>query len=406
MRIALDLSAVRTPGTFVYLEGFLPAISRLLNSEDQLVVFGPSSLRQQIVTLAGRNTIFLANSAAAIVPARICWQQLILPRVLSQLKADVLFEPYDMGPLYSACPMVLGIRNPTPVILAEGTLKLSWRGSLQRHIHQWLVRRSSRRAQSLLFPSRYASERVGGLLGAPAGKRKVVFHGLDVEFWSDSNNTQNAPEETRRPQYILFASKFYQQKRAPLMLEAFQAWRQSHDTKDTQLLFCGEDRDSPVAKAMLRRIAELGLEAEVRLLGVVDRPVLRDLYRRASICVQPTVMETFGFPYVEAMASGRPLVCADIEIARELCGEAAYYFRPDDRDDLVAALENASHDTPARSRKLAEGSERARSFSWRREAEETLACLRAAAADSPKGAAGGFASPGRDREAEPVINKA
>jgi glycosyltransferase involved in cell wall biosynthesis len=381
MRIALDLSGVRTTGTIVYTEGFLPAFSALLDRGDELIIFGPPKLKDLISSLAGENARFIVNSAAASVPIRICWQQVVLPRLLSELKVDVLFEPYDIGPWYCNCPMVLGIRNPIPVFLAERTVKLSWRLWLSWYLHQALVRGACRKAQALIFPSRYAAERVGGLLGTPIGKRRVVCHGLDIEFWQGTEASEALPAGTDPATccYILFASKFYAQKRASLLLEAFHAWRERHGRSDYRLVFCGEDKRSPAAEAVLRRVRELGLDSAVHVLGTVERPVLRDLYRKASLCALPTVMETFGFPYVEAMAAGIPLVCADIEIARELCGDAAYYFRPDDREALVAALENACHDTPARRSKLAEGSARAAGFSWRREAEETLACLRAGA---------------------------
>ena len=378
MRIVLDLSAVRTTGTIVYTEGFLPAFLELLASDDELIIFGPPGLQQLMLPLTRKNARFVANPSAVMVPRRILWQQFVLPGLLSRLKADVLFEPYDVGPWYSKCPMALGVRNPTPVILAERILKLVWHEKLQRYIHMGLVKGSCRKAESVLFPSRYASDRMGELLSVPSAKRRVVHHGLDLEFWDGSAASEAATGPDSNP-YILFASKFYRQKRASLLLEAFHAWRQHHDRGDYRLVFCGEDRSTPAAVSMMRRIQELGLEAEVQLLGIVDRPVLRELYRKASICVLPTVLETFGFPYVEAMASKTPLVCADIAIARELCGEAAYYFRADDREALVAALEEACHNTPSRVRKLAEGSRRALNFSWRREAEETLACIRAAA---------------------------
>jgi glycosyltransferase involved in cell wall biosynthesis len=271
---------------------------------------------------------------------------------------------------------VVGIRNPNPVILEGGVFPLSWPGKASARLHKALVANACRRAKLLIFPSRYAANEVGRRLPGGADRRRVVHHGLDTEFWKEEAGAVHV----ERGKYLLFASKFYAQKRAPLLLEAFAAWRRRYGREDYKLIYCGEERESLYAKEMQRRIGEVGLCGVVELRGVVGRAELRALCLGAAELVLPTVMETFGFPYIEAMASETPLVCADIEVARELCGEAPYYFVPDDVESLTEALERALRQGHEHTAKLALGSQLAKNFSWQREARETLACLREAAA--------------------------
>jgi glycosyltransferase involved in cell wall biosynthesis len=374
MRIAIDLSAVRTTGTLVYCQGFLPAFVRLLTDSDELTLFGPEDIRGIVAPLLNSNIHFVGNPILKNVPRRIWWQQTALPRALAKIRADVLFEPYDMGPWRAHCPMVVGIRNPNPVILAGGVLPPTLSRRVFGGLHKALVSQACRRAKLLIFPSRYAADAVGGLLPGRPEQRRVVHHGLDTEFWTNES-VSPAPRE----KYILFASKFYQQKRAALLLEAFSEWRQRSGRTEYKLIYCGEPPGSLAAQAVLTRATELGLADAVEMRGIVGRLEVLDLYRRAAELVLPTIMETFGFPYIEAMASATPLVCADIAIARELCGDAPWYFRPDDRDSLAAALEAALAGGPERIAKLALGEKLAQQFSWQREAKETLACLREAA---------------------------
>jgi glycosyltransferase involved in cell wall biosynthesis len=280
--------------------------------------------------------------------------------------------------------MVLSVRSVNPILSAEGSLK-STLLKMKVSLHVFMVRCSCRAAAVVIFPSFSAAARIGNLLGVAPAKRRVIYHGLDTEFWID-RQTERAklPRELSPGRYLLFASKLYPFKRAPLLLDAFRIWRRRHGRNDIRLVLCGEELDSPETTEIRAKITALGLTSEVYLAGVVDRPLLRTLYRHAGVFVLPTVLETFGFPYVEAMASGIPLVCADIDIARELCGDAAYYFRADDTEDLVAAMEHAMTD-PERARKLAGGFDRAREFSWRKEAQNTLECLREAAARQDRG---------------------
>lgn len=382
MRIALDLSAVQTTGTRVYSLGFLSALAKLREPEDEFIVFAPKAIQDLVGPLVGKDYQFFGTSALSTVPYRLWWQQLVLPQLISSLKIDVLFAAFDLAPWRCGCPIVLCIRNPNPITLVTRKASLSWADFLKRHMHQFIVRGSCYRASALVFPSHYAANAVGDLLGVPREKRKVVNHGLDVEFWLDADQSHTelpAQFGLTSGKYILFASQFYPQKRAGLLLEAFHGWRQSFGRTGYKLVYCGEDVNSTRTEELRRRIKVLGLETDVKLLGIVDRTTLRKLYRDACEFVLPTVLETFGFGYVETMASQIPLVCADIEVAREICGDAAYYFQPDDRDSLIAAMETALQHPATRTRKLAIGVERARNFSWRKEAEETLACIKAAA---------------------------
>jgi glycosyltransferase involved in cell wall biosynthesis len=77
------------------------------------------------------------------------------------------------------------------------------------------------------------------------------------------------------------------------------------------------------------------------------------------------------------MAAGIPLVCADIGVARELCGDIPYYFPSDNESGFVEALELAVTDANKKSR-LRAGVEHAKIFSWQREAQETMEILRRA----------------------------
>ena len=53
-------------------------------------------------------------------------------------------------------------------------------------------------------------------------------------------------------------------------------------------------------------------------------------YKKASCVFQPTLAEVFSATYLEAMAMGVPIITSDLDFARDVCGNAAYYFNPDD----------------------------------------------------------------------------
>lgn len=79
-------------------------------------------------------------------------------------------------------------------------------------------------------------------------------------------------------------------------------------------------------------------------LGVLERQELYSQYKKHDALIMPTKLETFGLPYLEAMAFGLPIVTSDKEFSREICGDYAIYFDPDDVNSILRALENLRSD--------------------------------------------------------------
>ncbi|HVD01166.1 MAG TPA: glycosyltransferase family 1 protein [Candidatus Dormibacteraeota bacterium] len=124
--------------------------------------------------------------------------------------------------------------------------------------------------------------------------------------------------------------------------------------------------------ALRSEIASLSLERRVRWLGHLDSEALPDLMRRAALVVYPSLYEGFGFPPLEAMAVGTPVVASDRGPLPELLGDAALLVDPTDPGRLAEALEAVLAEPERRRRMGAEGRRRALLFTWARCAEETV----------------------------------
>jgi len=96
----------------------------------------------------------------------------------------------------------------------------------------------------------------------------------------------------------------------------------------------------------------------VESLGRVPHDELVDLYRRASALVFPSRYEGFGQPVLEALACACPVACSDLPPLREVAGDAAVYFDPDDPESIAAGVREAI------ARGGASGPARAAQFSW------------------------------------------
>ena len=378
MRIAIDLTTVRSTGTKVYSSGLMPALGRLAGEDEFLVFLSPDIADLLAAQLPGNFQLRITTVTSKVV-RRIVWEQAVMPQYLLTWQADVLFAPYDISPLVSPCPVLLAVRNPSSALLARG----SWSArpiaeQAKAHMHRLLSYLSCRRARLVLYPSAYAARLLGDLLMVPPDKRTFVHHGIDYDFWSAEQESASVLSQYHisRQRFVLFVSEFYFYKHPEVLIEGFARWRGKTDNTGYKLVLVGKIPDIDYEKNLHQQVDDLGLENEILFLGHVPRSHLAVLYQQAAAFVLPTVMETFGFPFVEAMASGTPVICADTEFARELCGETALYFPAGDSHALSQMLEKVIEEPMVEAYMRETGRCRAKQFSWECEAQQTLGLLK------------------------------
>ena len=102
----------------------------------------------------------------------------------------------------------------------------------------------------------------------------------------------------------------------------------------------------------------------VHLIGRVDDAVAVELLRRASVLAYPSLDEGFGFPVLEAMSVGTPVVASNVGSIPEVAGDAALLCGPRDSTAWAEALCSAVEDDTLRGRLSGEGRLRAAGFSW------------------------------------------
>jgi glycosyltransferase involved in cell wall biosynthesis len=114
------------------------------------------------------------------------------------------------------------------------------------------------------------------------------------------------------------------------------------------------------------------LNGRVRFLPHLSEEDKVRLIDEAAVLVDASMDEGFGFPALEAMSRGCPVLAAHTGALPEVCGDAAEYFDPRDVDSLAAALTRVVPDAARRAEMSARGRERAQGFSWERAARAHL----------------------------------
>jgi glycosyltransferase involved in cell wall biosynthesis len=129
------------------------------------------------------------------------------------------------------------------------------------------------------------------------------------------------------------------------------------------------------------RIAELGLSRRVSWLGHLTVDEMPALMEAADVCVYPSLYEGFGFPPLEAMASGTPVVASNVSCLPEILDDAALLVDPSQVSAFSEAVEAVLTNQELRDRLVAAGRRRAGQFTWELCAERTVDVYREALAE-------------------------
>jgi glycosyltransferase involved in cell wall biosynthesis len=340
-------------GTEIYLRELLDALARI-DAGNQYFVFTNLDTGADLVPRQPNFHWKPQAVRATFRPARILWEQTILPLEAARHRLDALFNPGFTSPLLAHCPSITVFHDLQHKRHPEYFRRLDlpfWRLLL------WMSAHTSRH---LIATSEATRADLHRFYRTPRQSVTAIPHGVANRFFAlDRSSTEP---------YLLYVATLHPHKNHERLLRAY-----AHRPRRERLVLAGiPGFHADTIKAL---IDELHLGDSVHLTGWIPREELYELYAHATACVIPSTFEGFGMPVLEALAAGIPTACSDIPPLRESAGDAALYFDPLDENAIAAALDRITEDQLLR-RTLAEsGPRQARLFTWERTARQTLDTL-------------------------------
>jgi glycosyltransferase involved in cell wall biosynthesis len=241
---------------------------------------------------------------------------------------------------------------------------------------RWLLERGLERACRILVPTEITRKELLEYYPSTDPQRiRVIPYGVTQEFPAPASGGEEVGEwaRTLSPNFILYVGRFHVRKNLELLIQAF-ARVKGRFRESVQLVLVG--RDFWNRSRIMETIASLGLEGQVLCPGHVPDSTLEFLYRRASIFAYPSLHEGFGFPPLEAMARGVPVLASNVSAMPEVLGDAALLVDPFDPEAIAAGLLRLLEDRALKDELIRRGKERVRQFTWERTARETLEVYR------------------------------
>jgi glycosyltransferase involved in cell wall biosynthesis len=344
------LSLTQGGGGRSYLLNVLRELDRDSRGFDFAVLTGPGQL-----SAADAGRVELASARLPVrgrVPLRVAYEESVLP--IRARRFDLLYCVADVAPAVAATPTVVALRN-------LHIYDRRYYDTVRLHVLERLVRAGVRRARRVLFPTRAAADWISRKIPIPPERIAIVPHGVSPEAF-ESDRLGPAPARGRAP-YLFLPASLERHKRIEVLIRSLQ----HVEDPALEAWIAGDDEiDRPHSAELRRLVEDLGLGSRVRFLGPVPYREILHYHRGALAMAFPSLLETFGHPMLEAMLAGTPIVAADIPPLREIAGDIALYFPPDDPIALAKAVDEIRREPDAAKARAARGRARAAEFSWSR----------------------------------------
>jgi len=312
-------------------------------------------------------------------PLRLAWERARMPRVIGELGVEVHHGPHYTMPGWrtggEGVPAVVTVHDCTFFDHPE------WHERSKVHLFRSAIRRAARHAALVVCVSRYTARRLEEVCTVRA-PLVVIPHGIDHQRFqptepavgADRRSLQEIGVDPDRPA-VVFVGTLEPRKNVAGLVDAFDRVADVH--RDAVLVLAGLPGWG--GEEVERRIAAARHRARVVRTGYVPDAAVPALFRYATVVAYPSLEEGFGFPVIEALACGAPVVTTAGTAMAELAGGAAIEVTAGDGAELASKLDVLLGEDPS---SLVHGDRRSRGlavaagYNWERSASDHVQAYR------------------------------
>ena len=269
---------------------------------------------------------------------------------LEHLGIDVLIDPghYSTQGLFSGASRFAVVHDITPYLYPSYHRVLT-RVAYKLWMENWLLQ-----SKKIITVSDQTKMDVEAHYGMRE-KLVRIYPGVQQMNIEAIDNTGQQPNQP----YVLAVGTAEPRKNHKTLIKVFERFGQRN--KAHRLVIVG---GSGWKVDLPQLVAESSMAKRIEIRGFVPKNELVHLYKNASFCAYISFYEGFGFPIVEAMKLGCPVMTSNIGSMKEVAGQAAELIDPKSAEDVAKAMERLVMDKQLRDERIALGLKRAEVFSW------------------------------------------
>lgn len=286
-------------------------------------------------------------------------EQVGFKRFLDELGADLVHFCMPQQPVFYKGKHVTTFHDLT--LLKTYNSDKNWLSyHMKQLVGRFVFKRVARTSAHILVPSEYTKWELVDLSKTPESKITVTYEAAELP--TGVLETYDLPFK----KFILYVGQQPDYKNIRRLGEAHQLLRERHP--NLGLVLVGKmAEDTKANKAYFERQGFKG----IHFTGFVPDSQRDWLMKHCEAYIFPSLMEGFGLPGLEAMATGAPVVSSNATCLPEVYGDAAQYFNPLDTRDIAESIHTVLSDKKLRDEMIQRGHAKVQEYSWQRMAEQT-----------------------------------
>jgi glycosyltransferase involved in cell wall biosynthesis len=309
-------------------------------------------------------------------------EQWLVLKNLWKIKPDLVYFPHFNVPLFYFGKYVITIHDliwlkyprPRNEVSTLGPILYPLKNFFSKIIFYSAVKRASK----IIVPTNFTKQEILEYFKIAESRIEVVNWGTDARIMNYELRIKNKGIKEDKDlkkcyniikPYFLYVGSAYPHKNLEILLYAFKEL-----DLDMQLVLVG--KESFFYKKIKNLVKELQITDKVIFAGFVKDEDLNVLYQSGLAFVFPSLIEGFGFPPLEAMTCGLPVISSNSSCLPEILGSAVIYFDPRDKEDLKQSLLKVINSPELREELVKKGYEKIKEYSWEKCVREYERILR------------------------------
>jgi glycosyltransferase involved in cell wall biosynthesis len=319
--------------------------------------------------------LFAPNVKAIVAPPQarhpvlyFIWFEMVIPRLLKKIKADLFLSPDGYLSLSSHIKQIAVIHDLNFEHYPKDLPRLeSW-------YYRTFFPKYAHKATRIATVSEFSKADIIKYYHIEDEKIDVVLNGVNLIFQpvSEAEKQQTRSAYSQGCEYFICVGSVHKRKNIVNLLKAFELFRAAQSA-DIKLLIVGQKRWW--TREMQSTLNHLKYQADVIFTGRVETEELRLLMGSAIALTYVSYHEGFGVPILEAFCCDTPVITSAITAIPEVAGEAALFVNPFSPDSIADAMKRIYEEGELREELIKKGRERQKLFSWQKTANALWNCI-------------------------------
>jgi glycosyltransferase involved in cell wall biosynthesis len=360
MRIAILAHNLRVAGGYVIGINFIKSL-KAAASGHQFLIFVPAGAGYEDIELPNSSRIVVYDKGKTVIP-RMKFDLFELPKLIKGFEPHVILGLGNLGLTVSNCKQAILVHKPHLFYPSKHYRREAYLARFNNWLIKARIKKCLRYTDLIFCQTPVMQNRFSRVFNYPLNKIKIMPMGVSELIKAESGNTVT-PEFFKQGNYfnLLFLSKFYAHKNFEILIDLFNKHRSR--LSDVRVIVTISPDQHSNAPRFLKNIERYNLQKHIVNVGPLKQSEVANYYCSSDAFFLPTLLETFGLPYIEAMHFGLPILTSDLDFARFVCGESAEYFDPWNTDDILKKIMDLKNNPGLRETLISKGKLQFRRFS-------------------------------------------